>query len=268
MGTDSALKERGQAGAVNSLLMAGLVSSGLLLVVQPAPFSIGPVMAGVAGLAAIFAAAFLPRPVSDRQRLAMALIGSMLILEGVGQSLYIWPLHLLLPLTVAVAVSIAVGRTENLRSIWRCRPVSAGEWVWIGLVAVIAAAAINMWLVIAKPDLDAMRAMVPPWRGPALVAAGLLFAVVNAVLEEAVWRGILMQWLCPWTGPAGAVLIQAVSFGFAHWNGIPSGWSGVLLAGGYGLILGRLVLRSGTLLPAILAHVAADIAIFAMLVLQ
>src|SRR5215210_8212069 len=98
MTTDAAFIERRETGAVNAALVTGLVVTGLLLIVPPAPYSLIAVITGVAGVASIGASALRQLPISGRSRAAMALIGAMLILEGVGRSLYLWPLHLLLPL--------------------------------------------------------------------------------------------------------------------------------------------------------------------------
>jgi membrane protease YdiL (CAAX protease family) len=50
-------------------------------------------------------------------------------------------------------------------------------------------------------------------------------------------------------------------FGVGHLHGFPSGWIGVGLATIYGLMLGVVRLRTGGLLAAWIAHVAADFTI-------
>ena len=65
----------------------------------------------------------------------------------------------------------------------------------------------------------------------------------------------------PWL----AIVLQAALFGHAHFQGIPSGWGGVALAGSYGLVLGIIRERSGGLGAPIVAHIFADLAIFTML---
>jgi hypothetical protein len=53
---------------------------------------------------------------------------------------------------------------------------------------------------------------------------------VNAVGEEALYRGILQNELTDTLGRAPAVVVQAAAFGFAHLNGFPSGGVGAIIA--------------------------------------
>jgi len=99
-----------------------------------------------------------------------------------------------------------------------------------------------------------------------LIAAGLVFSVVNALLEEFIWRALLLRWLMAFMSPAGAVILQAISFGAAHFMGFPSGFIGAGLAGIYAVMLGALAILSGGILAAILAHIVADGVIFTLLV--
>ncbi|PCD02511.1 hypothetical protein COC42_13935 [Sphingomonas spermidinifaciens] len=78
------------------------------------------------------------------------------------------------------------------------------------------------------------------------------------------WRGVLFDWLRGFMGPVAAILVQAASFGAAHYSGVPSGWAGVGLATLYGVMLGWLSWRAEGLLAAIVAHVAADLVIFSL----
>jgi hypothetical protein len=130
----------------------------------------------------------------------------------------------------------------------------------VGLVA---------WTIVARPDLtDLTSAYVPDVPIPLLLVGAVIFAVVNATLEEAIWRGILQEDLTAILGPAAAIGVQAASFGLAHAHGFPRGLAGVLLAGGWGLLLGWLRRRSGGLVAPILAHVVADATIAAIVLLM
>lgn len=96
--------------------------------------------------------------------------------------------------------------------------------------------------------------------------AGALFATVNALLEEVVWRGVMQDALAAQLGLKGGLLAQAVVFGVIHAQGFPRGLIGILLASTYGLLLGMLRLRSGGIVAPIIAHVCADATIFAIVV--
>lgn len=139
-----------------------------------------------------------------------------------------------------------------------------GEWFWTAGIGAIAGTALWLWTVFLRPDLGEFRAMIPSQGALVLAASALGFALVNAAIEEAVWRGAIQHWLTLQFGARAAVVLQAVSFGAIHWAGFPSGWIGIALASIYGLILGALRLSSGGLLAPFAAHVLADLVIFAL----
>ncbi len=125
------------------------------------------------------------------------------------------------------------------------------------------------WLVVARPDLsEVVRAYVPSLPLPALVLGGVAFAAANAALEEIVWRGVFQRGLEAALNPALAIVIQAASFGVAHAHGIPSGPLGMVLAGGWAVLLGVLRRASGGLLAPFVAHFIADATIAVIVLAQ
>jgi uncharacterized protein len=97
-----------------------------------------------------------------------------------------------------------------------------------------------------------------------VVPAGLLFSCLNAAVEEAFYRGVIMHALLGTVGTMAALALQAASFGLLHTEGFPSGPAGVILTAGYGLVLGVIRLKAGGLLGPWLAHVLADLTIVAV----
>jgi membrane protease YdiL (CAAX protease family) len=99
------------------------------------------------------------------------------------------------------------------------------------------------------------------------VPAAFVLSLINAAVEEAAYRGILLEALdtALGRGPAG-VFIQALAFGALHFSaGFPRGTAGLALAFVYGLALGAMRNKSGGLLAPWLTHVLTDLAIFSML---
>jgi uncharacterized protein len=94
-----------------------------------------------------------------------------------------------------------------------------------------------------------------------LVLAAAAFVVVNALLEEVIWRGVLQDRLAPLFGPTAAIVLQAVSFGVAHAHGVPRGVVGVILAGTWAVMLGALRRHTRGLLAPFVAHVVADVTV-------
>jgi membrane protease YdiL (CAAX protease family) len=91
------------------------------------------------------------------------------------------------------------------------------------------------------------------------------FAVVNSILEELVFRGIMFDALESQWGVVFSILVTAIAFGIGHLHGYPPGVPGAILAGVYGLALGGLRVWTGGLALPILAHIGADTTIYLLL---
>ena len=89
--------------------------------------------------------------------------------------------------------------------------------------------------------------------------------MVNAAVEEAIFRGVLQEAATAAYGVPLGIALQAVAFGLLHLVGVPSGVVGAVMAGGWGLALGILRWRTGGIVAPYLAHVAADLTIVLML---
>ena len=96
----------------------------------------------------------------------------------------------------------------------------------------------------------------------------IVFSFLNALLEEIIFRGILLDALDSQIGLRWALLVQAVVFGTGHMlGGYPPGVVGAVLAAIYGLMLVMLRVHSRGLAAPYLAHVVAD-ATIALMVLR
>ncbi|MBN1342422.1 MAG: CPBP family intramembrane metalloprotease [Phycisphaerae bacterium] len=243
-----------------ALLLAGF---GLfnVLPVTPASWHGGLAIGGIVVLA-------LSVGILDWGAVCCSLLCAAVLVSGWVNPWRWWPMHLLVPLA---GFAVVVGVVPQLR-----RSIEWPGWgrfdrVTIGLsvlTVVASSGALVLWYVLARPDVGDIRAMIPPLPRWMLPLACLVFAVVNALMEEAVWRWVLWTLLGRAIPGVGAVVaLQAASFGLYHINGFPRGWIGVAMAGLYGLFLGLIRWRSGGLLPPVVAHVFADVTIFAILVL-
>jgi membrane protease YdiL (CAAX protease family) len=176
-----------------------------------------------------------------------------------------WPLYKVAPLVVYAGV---VGVSHNLRkSVLWIRPGRLGIDIWllVSLVVVVSGASLLVWNLICRPDLGPSRANMPSMPLWLLPLAGVVFALVNAAVEEAIFRGIFLQALDSAVGVGIiSLVIQAVIFGWLHYSevGFPKGLVGVAMAIVYGLLLGYLRYRSRGMLAPWLAHVGTDIAVF------
>lgn len=81
----------------------------------------------------------------------------------------------------------------------------------------------------------------------------ILFSVINATLEEMIWRGIMLTNLMEHVSVMNALIITSIGFGLLHLViGIPFMIS--LLFSFGGLFYGMVVIKSNSIYPAILLH--------------
>ena len=98
-----------------------------------------------------------------------------------------------------------------------------------------------------------------------IIFAGVCFSVVNAAIEEMIFRGILWELASEEWNQATALGVTAVLFGVGHLEGYPPGPIGAVMAGLYGVTLGTLRWWTGGLGLASVCHVGADATIFCIL---
>lgn len=218
-----------------------------------------PIMlCGIAALAIVISLAARAGPAGDRG--VATLFGALALYAGLAGDWFVWPAYFLLPLLFAFGAASIAGFADAYRGLSAGR-LGRGEIVSIVVIALLTLTALSTWVIAFRPDLSHARSMLPDWSPAGLVAAALVFSIGNAVLEEVIWRGVLLGWMCRFLSPVPAIGLQAISFGAAHYFGVPSGLVGVALATLYGLMLGWLAWRSQGLVAAIVAHVAADLCI-------
>ena len=178
-----------------------------------------------------------------------------------------WPFSLLIPI---VAYGIFVAAVPPLRRSfgWLRRGRLGADICLLVLgTVVVSGVALVVWYGAVRPDVRQNLKYLPQmplWMFP---LAGLAFAMGNAALEEAIFRGIMMDALDSAFGPGNtAVVLQAASFAFLHYvTGFPRGGWGLAMTFIYGLMLGTIRRRAQGMLAPWLAHVGADITIFAIL---
>jgi membrane protease YdiL (CAAX protease family) len=178
-----------------------------------------------------------------------------------------WPYRLLIPLSAYVTIAVLVPKLRRTL-VWH-RPGYFGKdiLVLVAASAAVSGSALYLWVHALHPDLSRHLAYIPPvpfWSYPFL---GLGFAVLNAALEEAAFRGILMQSTDSAFGHGVlSLLLQAGLFGAMHFlQGFPRGAWGFGMAFVFGIMLGHIRRKSRGMLAPWLAHVCADLVIFAIL---
>ena len=240
-------------------VVAALLAGAVLLALASA-------MTAVAAVVALTALVLLARrsrssPAQD------AVTMTVLLYVAVGVDvLGLWPL----PGVVAVLAAWWVARRSGRAGLWRAW-LRRGSTTWelpllMVTTIVVTAAALVAWqrLVDGRlpPDYVEAAAGRPLWL---LLVGGVGFSLVNAAVEEAVFRGVLQTALERVDGPVVAVVVQAAAFGLLHVVGVPAGAVGAVMAGTWGLLLGVMRWRTRGILAPYVAHVAADATIVCML---
>lgn len=179
--------------------------------------------------------------------------------------LYSLGLMLLAPLVVFIVIcSVFDLLRPGLAWLRRGRISSLGIALG-GAVIVVSAVSLIIWYRLFNPDISEFTAFLPRASGVALLSAGLAFSLVNALVEEYIYRGILWEGLLDITQSwKTTLIIHALIFGVAHWWGVPNGVVGVVMAVVYGLMMGGVRYISGGLLLPIVVHLFADLVIFAL----
>lgn len=196
-----------------------------------------------------------------------SLTALLLITPVLAQSIGQLPvLPLLIPLLISSALVAARQPTRATFEWVRWGHVSTSMWVFVGITGIGSAIGLILWaawtdyLGVGVQMMESV-AHIPR---PALIL-GLIpvFAVFNAVTEEAVFRGVLFTALARSSeSTLLANAVQAAAFAAIHFEmGFPNGIVGYVLALIYGLVLGYLRERTNGLLAPIVAHIIADLVI-------
>ena len=173
-----------------------------------------------------------------------------------------WPWVWLAPLAFYFLVALCIApmrRSLDWLRIGRITPKTVGASVALIVLSSVAL------LFFHRAMQGEVRPPAPLKVFGAGVASGIAFALLNATLEELVFRGILFDALESQWGKWMALFVTAAAFGVGHLHGYPPGRSGALLAGIYGLALGGLRLWTGGLALPILVHIASDATIYRLL---
>ena len=248
---------RTRSGAARSETAIVLALTALLTIVPLVPLVVAAPLA--VAILALTVLAWRRRAPSATSLGVLAAACVSLAVVGVG------PQQVVFPLAFAV-YAVVVHRVPWLHGVaawFRRGALNGGLLVFAAGIAAISGAALLAWYEIVRPDLqDLVRTFVPIIPIWLLVPGALIFAPVNASIEEAAYRGVVLAALDVALGPGvAAIVLQAMAFGALHVHGFPRGAVGVGLACLYGLALGALRRRAGGLLAPWIAHVLTDLVI-------
>lgn len=181
-----------------------------------------------------------------------------------------WPSALSSLMAVLLYCALLKGvRKFRPVSKWLCagRPTMV-SWIASAIIAGVSAVALVIWFIVARPEVgEIIMALITRSSPAKLLLLGFSFAVLNAGVEEIIWRGAIFD-AGERTGLPIAVVVglQAASFGIAHLHGFPGGAAGILLSSVYGVILGIFRAQTQGILVPFVTHAVTDFSIFGIVV--
>lgn len=173
-----------------------------------------------------------------------------------------WPVFWFAGLGAYFAVILAIPPLRATFQPWKIGRLTPYTITATVVISAVASATLLWFQWYSAPPITSLLHLVPEQVLGSIVLAGIVFSVLNAVMEEITFRGILQDSVTAAVGPWVAIFSIGVIFGLGHIEGYPPGMLGALLSGIYSLMLGWLRHISGGLLLPILSHVVADATIF------
>ena len=217
---------------------------------DPAPIVL-PAGVGIGALVVLAASLLVARllvVVLEPVGVHVGVLVGLLILIGYGPPAWwcIW------------SVKRAVGPHWRSSIGWSFRGIDLawGLLAWLGALiaqAVVIAVLISIDVPVTSNTGGLGDEGIPGWY---VVATSVAAVVAAPVVEELVFRGVVLSSLSSRLGRVGAVAVQGLLFGAVHADPM-FGWSNVGLAivlGTVGVVFGIVVELTGRLSPAIVAH--------------
>jgi membrane protease YdiL (CAAX protease family) len=200
---------------------------------------------------------------------AMAMTAAATAVLGVRPMLVASELALALPALLALATPPGRAMLAVKAVPWRvaAAALGAGAALWAASLGLLEL----QYTVWTPPpgyleQFQHLHDLLRP-HGPAdALLSVLAIAVAPGVCEELLFRGLVLPSLLPALRPAGAVAASAVAFGLIHLDPASSGATmyRVPFAIAVGVGFACLRLRSGSLVPAMLAHALVNATTFAI----
>lgn len=225
--------------------------------------------------------AFAALPVVAAAGAALLLLGRWVMRRGgarlvlnpeVDRQLFYQPLSAGIAAVTVLGITVLLPESRNYFRVGTLgAPVTGLNWMgvgpsesWLNIgisigLMITAVTTIVVWLQAARKGELTVRHM------PRLFLLSLPFAVVNAGVEEAIFRLALCNALGAALPMMTVALISGLLFGLPHYFGHPGKLPGVVLAGFLGWLMCLSVLQTGGMAWAWAIHVVQDVVIFTLL---
>jgi membrane protease YdiL (CAAX protease family) len=178
----------------------------------------------------------------------------------------------LLVAVIAVALcSLLVPDHANVLR-WGTPDAPATGLAWLGVSDGDSWSTVGLTFLVIMTIVTAVVVYLQVGRGVALTAfvralpLAMVFAIVNSLAEELLFRVTVVQSLSPVWGPVAVAALAAAVFGIPHWLGVPGRVPGVILAAFMGYFLALSILQTQGIVWAWGIHAVQDVVIMVMLI--
>ncbi len=173
----------------------------------------------------------------------------------------VWPIPQLFGLGLAAIVLRAQGTP---RPEWFGRGRSDRVATVLAVASVpLTTLALVAFIASGRTDLESAPEGLQSLPGWVIPLAGLGFVLANPTVEEVLFRGALQTMVAERLESASAaIVVQGVAFGAIHLDGVPGGVLGAAMAAVWGVVLGVVRHRMGSIRTVWVVHVLANVAIF------
>lgn len=179
-----------------------------------------------------------------------------------------WPFSLLAPLIIYHLIVFLIPPLRRSYTWLKAGHIDKILIVIMLTTIGVSTLALIVWHRFTKPDLSLYLGQIRNMPLMLIPFAGLGFALLNSVMEEFAFRGIIMSGIdSAFNVPAVSLISQAGIFGVMHYiAGFPNGIVGILMTFVYGILLGVIRNMSKGMMAPVVTHFFADLTIFVILV--
>ena len=155
---------------------------------------------------------------------------------------------------------------------WGTPDAPASGLAWLGVGNGDSWASVGITFLVIMTIVTTVVVYLQMGRGvrPRAFARALplavIFAIVNSLAEELIFRVTVVQSFSPFWGQMAVAILAAALFGLPHWFGVPGRIPGMILAAFMGYFLALSVMQTQGIAWAWGIHAAQDVVIMMMLI--
>lgn len=145
-------------------------------------------------------------------------------------------------------------------------PGKTKNWTRPAALIGIALSALILAVYFWRPELVGKNPTPRQWPLDVVIVVAVGYATFSTLMEETIFRSMILSFARAQLKPGLAVIAQAVVFAAMHYHfGFPSQALGSLLAFLWGLAAGLIVVKSESIYPAYVLHFVLVLALFIVL---